>query len=477
MKKLETDVVVIGAGSAGLSAALTAVLGGARVIVLEKMPMPGGYSLFAEGMFAAESFIQKKNYIGITRDEAFKNHMQSIHWSANGRLARAFIDKSADTIDWFMKMGVEYVNAVTLWPGGPRTWHIIDGGGKALIQTLVGKLMEKGVQIFMDTPAVKILSAGENKIAGVMARDKDGQDIEISAPVVIVAGGSYANNPEMIKQYTNLPFDPQSVVPMQQTGEHIKLAWEAGAAPEGLGVLMAVPSVPGEKPVSHLWAAAMQPLLWLNKTGERFCDESLGFYFSVAANALAKQEDGLMYTVFDENTKRKLIEEGIDTSLGIYVPVTTKLDRLDQEIDNGIREGKAFAAHSLAELAKQIGVQIGKLQASVDEINRAFETNHDQVFAKSTQYLQPIRQGRFYAVKSTFHVFTTLGGIKINHRTEVLDEKSGVIPGFYAVGNCAGGMYGWDYDIFTTGGASGFAVNSGRIAGENSLAYLAQRKH
>ncbi|MCP5102193.1 MAG: FAD-dependent oxidoreductase, partial [bacterium] len=437
MKELKTDVVVVGAGSGGLSAALTAASGGADVIVLEKLAMPGGYSLFAEGMFAAESIIQKRDYISISKDEAFKNHMQSTHWSGNGRLARAFIDKSADTISWLMSLGVEYVRAVNMWPGGPRTWHLIKGGGKALVETLAGNAAAKGVKLMTETPAKKVLLDKKKRIAGVKATDKNGNDIRIDAPVVVIAGGGYANNPQMLKEYTNLEFEPMSVLPMQRTGGHLKMAWEAGAAKDGTGVLMAIPAVPLKKPTSHLWAAAIQPFLWVNQMGERFCDESIAFYFPVAANALAKQKNGVMYTIFDENSKRKLKQEGIDACLGIFVPVGTKLDRLDAEIEAGIKEGKAFVADSLSQLAKMIGVKARVLKATVDESNHFYIEHQDKVFAKDKRYLQPVKQGKFYAVKSTYHVFTTLGGIKINHKTEVLNEKPAVIPGFYAVGNSA----------------------------------------
>lgn len=471
METLRADVVVIGAGSGGLSAALAAAEGGAQVIVFEKLPMPGGYSLMAEGIFAAESIIQERDYIGVTKEEAFKNHMNSTHWCANGRLVRAFIDKSNNTIDWIMKLGVNFAKVMTLWPGGPRTWHMMEGGGKMLIEALAKAAAENGVKIFTSTPAKKLIMDDKNRVSGVIAQDKDGNEIQVNTPVVIVAGGSYANNKEWIDKYTDLKFEPSSIVPMEQTGDHIQMAWDAGAIPDGMGVLMSIPAVPGERPTSHLWAAAVQPLLWINKLGERFCDESLGFYFPIAANALAKQKDGTMYSIFDENTKRILIEQGTDVSLGVFVPVTTKLSRLDEEIEKGVKEGKAFVENSLEALARKIDVNPKNFHSTVDEINRAFEGNEDHIFAKNQKYLQPVKKVPFYAVKCTFHIFTTLGGIKINHNTEVLNKDLDVIPGLYAVGNCAGGMYGWDYDVFTTGGALGFAVNAGRIAAENALAY------
>lgn len=472
MKNLETDVVIVGAGSAGLSAALTIASGGARVIVLEKLPMPGGYSLMSEGLFAAESIVQERDYIGVTKEQAFKNHMNATQWRPNGRLVKAFIDKSGDTIKWLMDMGIEFVKATSMWPGGARTWHLMDGGGKKLIETLSTKSQEKGAQLILATAAQKLILDENGQVSALIGLDKEENEVRINTEAVIIAGGGYVNNKEMLNKYSNLEFEPNSILPMQQTGDHIKMAWDAGAASDGLGVFMAIPSVLKESPTSHLWAAAIQPFLWINQLGERFCDETIAFMFPIAANALAKQKDGAMYTIFDENTKEKLINEGIDACLGIFVPVATKLIKLEEEIEKGVQEGKAFVANSIEELAKKIGVEPDKLKFTVNEINHAFERNHDDIFEKDSRYLQPVKKEKFYAIKSLYQIFTTLGGIKINSKTEVLNKNLKTIPGLYAIGNCAGGMYGWNYEVYTTGGALGFAVNSGRIAAENCLEFL-----
>ncbi|NIM13271.1 MAG: FAD-dependent oxidoreductase [Candidatus Aminicenantes bacterium] len=471
-EKMETDIVVVGAGSSGLSAALTAASGGAKVVVFEKMPFPGGYSLFSEGMFAAESIIQQRDYVGITRDSAFKHHMSGTHWSANSRLVRAFIDKSADTIDWLMNMGVEYTNAAALWPNGPRTWHLMKGGGKALIQVMAQQLQKKGIGMFAETPVVELVMDRKNRVTGVIARTKEGKSVQAGAKAVIIAGGGFAANPEMVREHSGLAFAAPPVVPMPQTGDHIQMAWKVKAAPKDTHVILAIPCVPGEKPTSHLWSAAFQPLLWVNLDGQRFCDETVAFTFPYAAQTLANQKNGVMFTIFDEKVKKQLIQEGVDVSLGVFVPVTTKLDRLEEELTRGINEGKAFTANSIDELADKINVDRTQLGAAVKTYNRSCKEHHDKEFAKERKYLQPVEKKRFYAVKSILHIFTTLGGIRINHKTEVLDTDANVIPGLYAVGNCAGGMYGLAYDIFTSGGALGFAINSGRIAGENSLAYI-----
>ncbi len=473
---LEADIAVVGGGSAGLASALTASENGARVILIEKMPFAGGFSLFAEGMFAVESPLQKKSYIKITAEEAFKSHMRFTHWRSAPRLVSSFIRKSADTIAWLMAHGVGFESVNTLWPDGPRTWHMMAGGGKALVQTLVERLKEGNVTILTET-AVKKLNLGiDGVITGLLARKKNGDTLQVDAKAVVIAGGSYANNKKMVETFGNVKCEATPILDMRQTGDSMTMAWDIGADPNGIGPMLGIPAVVGEKPDSHLWAAAFQPSLWVNNKGARFCDESIGFQFPFAGNALAQQNEGVMYTIFDESLKEKMINDGVEVSLGVFVPVSTKLERLEKDLERGIETGKAVAAHSIEELAKKIDIEPSALKATFTEYNRMAENNLDDCFAKTRDYMNPLEHKPFYAVRSSYHIFTTFGGIKVNYKTEVLDGHDEVIPGLFAVGNCAGGLYANDYDIFSPGGALGFAVNSGRIAGDVSAEYVKDLK-
>ncbi len=474
IKELETDVVIVGAGSSGLAAAMTASAGGASVVVLEKLPVPGGTSLFAEGMFAVESALQTRENVTLTRDEAFKSHMMGTHWRANAALVRAFIDMSADTVEWLQGLGVEFANVISLWPGGPRTWHMVKGGGKSLIDVLGENVQQSGVQIYLGTPFVEFVMDERDQIAGVVAQDKDGNTIQIKAQAVILSAGGFTSNADMLAEHTGAVPGARPVLDLQQMGEPIQAAWEIGAAPSGESVLLSIPCVVGENPHSHLWAAGIQPHLWVNQLGQRFCDESIYFQFPYSANALANQIDGVMYCIFDEQSKKAMVEQGIPIGLGVFVPPGAKLDRLDEALERGIEGGNAFVADSLEELAEKLNVDSERLQAAVAAYNANCDAQHDGLFAKAPSFLHPVQSARFYAVKSSYHIFTTLGGIKINHETAALNEKQEVIPGLYATGNCASGMYGEDYEVFSSGGALSFAIGSGRIAGESVLKYLAK---
>ncbi len=476
---LDTQMVVIGSGASGLVAALTAAEGGAKVIVFEKLPYPGGTSNYPGGIFGVESEMQRRRNIKITKDEAFKTIMEYNHWRANAHLVRAIVERSASTIDWLQKQGVEFLEPAAIYPGGPRTWHLLKGRGAAMVKVLVARLRERGVEIRLDTPVREILKDEESRIKGVLAENKNGAKIRGRARAVIIATGGYANDPEMIKKYSGFDLGV-NLFPagnVGKTGDGLKMAWQAGAAREGLGVLQLTggsPIGPGIRQGEHLAAASSQPYLWINKGGERFCDETIAYNFTFSGNAVSRQKGGYVFRIFDEETKKYMVKKGIDVGLGIFVPADTRLVNLDAEIKEALEKGNknVFVADSLDDLADKMGVDSGILGRTVNEYNKFCDKRHDDLYAKDPKYLHPVKTARFYAFRCYPSFLGTLGGIKINHRTEVLSEKGDVIPGLYAVGLDAGGMYGDSYDLIMPGSTLGFAVNSGRIAGENALKFL-----
>lgn len=173
--------------------------------------------------------------------------------------------------------------------------------------------------------------------------------------------------------------------------------------------------------------------------------------------------------------KKRLIEKGIDKNLAMDFPPGTRPADLDRELNAALtnQSKDVFEADSIRELAQKMGINPDVLQTTIDEYNGFCDKGHDDLFAKDPKYLRAIRGPKFYAIKGHTVFLGTLGGIKINHKTEVLDKKDKVIPGLYAVGFDAGGMYGDSYCIRDSSGlSSSFAINSGRIAGKNALKYI-----
>jgi fumarate reductase flavoprotein subunit len=475
----ETDVVVIGSGVSGLAAAVTAAEGGARVILFEKQHSLGGTSNFLEGIFAVESDLQRQRFIDYSRDQAFKNIMEYSHWRANARLVRAFVNESAETIAWLQRQGVEFTNVTNIRPGAPRAYHPIKGKGEAMIKALVTSAKEKGVDIRPATPVKKILREGE-RITGVVAETEDGEEIQVAAKAVVVASGGYANNKEWIKKYTGYDLDV-NVIPfgnVGKMGDGIRMAWEVGAAEEGMGVLELLrvgPAGPGFELMNPVEMAAIQPDLWVNRHGERFCDEGIAFSDTSMGNANARYKEGYTFSIFDDSIKQRLLDKGIERYVGWDNPPGTRPVNFDKVLNAALKKGttEVFVADSVEELAEKIGIEPAVLRATVDEYNSFCEKGHDDLFAKEPKYLRPLKGPKFYAVRERTLFLGTLGGIKINHKAEVVDKKGKVIPGLYAVGFDAGGAYGDSYSINDSPGMSaGFSTNSGRITGKNVLKYL-----
>ena len=469
---LEAGVTVIGGGGAGLAAAVAAAEKRASVIVLEKRRALGGNSAMAEGFFAAESPVQKRMMINAQRDELFKIAMDYAHWTINPRIVRAFVDKSGDTVRWLEEKGLKFDWIPPLYPNQViRTWHCIRGRrGVAIIKALAKNCEELGVEVFCQAAAKRILTDDKGKVTRVLAATKE-KELRIATKSVIIATGGYGGNKELLKKYYPSYTEDMSCVGLPLKGDGLLMATEIGAATEGLGILQLIgPRPRGSERIS---AVASEPnTVWVNKKGERFADEAINFNFPEAANAVDRQPDKISYTLFDAKIKRSIVEEGLIKGLGQIVPQRTKLTKLEKELRLEADKGEAKISDSWDEIARWIGVAPQDLKATINEYNSFCDQGYDRIFAKDRRYLVPLRTPPYYAIRCYSGFLGTIGGIKINHHMEVLDHQDNPIPGLYAVGSDTGGWESDTYCAVLSGGTFGFAINSGRIAGENAVKYV-----
>ena len=475
----ETDIVVAGCGAAGLAAAVTLVEGGARVVVFEKQRSVGGTTNFLHGTFAVESGMQRERFIDFTCDEAFKSIMDYSHWKANPWLVRAIVNESGTTIRWLQDRGVVFTDATINMIEAPRTYHVVKGKGEAIVRALVTRAKERGADIVPGVAVTRLLKAG-GRICGALV-DDDGHEVEVACKAVMVATGGFANNKEWIKKYCGYDLGVD-IIPIGNTGkvgDGIRMAWEAGAAEEGVDVVeifRVVPVGPEFSAYSEIEIACMQPDLWVTPSGKRFCDETIGYWDTHVGNANAKSgKHGYTWSLLDDSIIQRMMEDGIAKNISVeflpgYKPLNV-LKEIQVAIENGTTE--VVAADSVEELAGKMGIEPTMLRATVDQYNVSCANHHDELFAKDRKYLRPLTGPRYYAVKGRTVFLGTMGGIRINEKIEVLDKNDAVIPGLYAGGFDAGGMYGDSYPIKGSSGlASAFAFNSGRIAGRSILKYL-----
>lgn len=475
MNNLEADVIVVAAGAAGLAAAIAAAEKGVRVVAFEKASTTGGTGNRGMGLFGVESRLQRLKQMGPTRDEAFKIFMDYTHWRVDARLVRAYIDKSTTTIDWLEKMGVEFLEPSAYFPGGWPTWHIVKPGGEGcaanMFKIMTERAKELGVKILLQTPVKKILKKGE-RVVGVVAEDeRTGESIQASAKAVIIATGGFGDNLEMIKKYTGYEWgrDLHSFRIPGLAGDGIRMAWEAGAAPTEMSMEL-IYIMPGELD-PELAETFRQPHLLVNLLGERFINEGMIANSSFIGNAISQQKNRSAFLIFDEEIKDQMEKDGFD-SYHVVFPFTRvrNLEALIQvAFDRGYKD--IYVAETIEELAEKTGIDPGGLSRTIEEYNRFCERGFDPIFNKTHYLLRPIRRPKFYAGRLVPGAYGSLGGIKINYKTEVLNKEWKKIPGLYAAGTDACSIYGDTYVFILPGNTMGFAVNSGRIAGENAAEF------
>lgn len=476
MTQLTCDIAIVGGGPAGVTAAIAAAENGAKVILLEKTGDTGGASNGGMGMFAVESRLQIQKNHNFSREDAFNFFMEFTHWRVDARLVRTYVDKSASTIDWLEQRGVSFVEPIAYYPGAQFTWHLKDMNSPPIMQTLRQLADKLGVVTITETPARKVIME-DGKAVGVLAEAKSREAIKTSAKAVIIATGGFGDNPEMIKKYTGLEWgkDLFSMRVPGLAGDGIRMAWEVGAADTDM--FMDVysclpPPYNGPGGTTFDLTVFRHPVLMVDQHGERFCNEEVVHNVAMAANAIHRQKGGCAIRILDEDTRielerydREMTPKGFgqENTLG-----------LSDVINKAQQEGyhHLFIANSLEELAVAAGINPPILRKTVDEYNAACRTGRDELFFKKSKNLRPVLRPPFYGARFYCGGYGSLGGIRINYKTEVLDRNLEVIHGLYAAGTDANAIYGDTYPFALSGNTSGFAYNTGRIAGENAMEYI-----
>lgn len=496
---LQADVAIVGAGGAGMAAAVAALEKGCRrVVMLEKAGAPGGSTAMAHDIFGVESPVQKRAWFDTSRDELFRLHMDWTHWTVDPRIVRAFIDRSADTISWLEDKGLG-LELLPMFPNqAPLIRHAIKGRGVELCRILRKSAEDLGVTLLTRARVKKILRADDGRVTGVVADTRDGE-VTVSATAVIIATGGYGNNTDLLKKHYPHYHDTMTYDgPPANTGDGILLALEIGAASAGLGSMNlhgpssaprsqadllnidGVTDAHGKPLRLTLMPICLEPdTIWVNKRGRRYIDEGYILQFFAYGHAVARQPEGLSYTLLDSVLVRAKERQGIYNQMapGWFPPDTyitgIPLPGLERELRKPHELVKV--ADSWDDIAAWMGAEPEALAATVEEYNAACDRGYDPVFVKERRYLLPLRTPPFYAIRGHVHICDTIGGIKIDESMRVIDTAGDPIPGLYAAGVTTGGWEAETYDYRLTGHLVGFALNSGRIAAENAVDYTARR--
>jgi fumarate reductase flavoprotein subunit len=490
--KHKFNLVIVGGGGAGLAAAAAAAEKGVRnIAVLEKRGATGGSSAMASGIFAAESPTQKRQAIIAPKDVLFKRIMDWTRLSVNPRIVRAYIEKSADTVRWLEDKGLHFTCVPHSPVDNPLTWHVPKGNGAEITGTLAKTCRDLSVEIFLNTSLKKILTDSKGAVTGVLADSKDG-DITFNADAVVIATGGFGGDKDLLKKYCPKYRENMRLSGQPNMGEGIFKALEIGAAADGLGILMgAGPFGAGvrmltlgkEPDIIHIpmiFITSEPSVIWINKQGRRFIDETVSSNHYEIINALIRQTDGVAYALFDAALIRHITETGFfHVASGFEYGEKHRSplpEGLEQELQIQADKGAIKISDSWDDIADWLDIDRTAIKTTVAEYNANCDRGHDPVFAKDRASLQPLRTPPYYAVRGGSTYLNTLGGLKINERMEVLDTRDNPIHGLYAAGVDTGGWTSDTYCAALPGTAFGYAINSGRIAGESASEFITNSK-
>lgn len=491
----DTDVVVVGAGGAGMTAAIVAKDAGCDVIVLESQMMVGGNTNRAEGgMNAAGTPAQQENEFdeaaGVEKqlqnakdnfannetvtklaetvqkqwDEYQKNpegyfdspelmELDTIiggHGINNPELVKTLAENSAGAVEWLDSIGIHL--PVVGAAGGASVKRIhrpVDESGQTIsvgsyiVPILKSNVDDRGIQVLTETTADQILTDDKGAVIGVHATTKGGANVTVNAKAVVLASGGFGANMDKVAEYHPEFKDFMTTNAAGAQGQGIDMAVAIGAATVDMDQIQIHPTVlfgsGGDLVTEGLRGDGA---ILVNQEGERFIDEVATR--DVVSAAEIEQTGGYAYEIVDQ----KMADES-------------------KIIQNFIDNGSAVKGDTLEDLAKTLEIDPATLQSTMDTWNGYVADGKDPDYNR-TSFASPLDTAPFYALKVTPGVHHTMGGVKINPSTEVLKEDGTAIPGLFAAGEVTGGVHGGN----RLGGTAVADIEVfGRIAGSNAAAY------
>ncbi len=493
---IDADVVVVGAGGAGMTAAITAAAEGKSVVILESQSMVGGNSVRATGgMNAGKTVYQDENEFGEsagvektlkTAAEKYADNETitalaktvSEQWAAyqanptgyfdsvelmeldtmiggkginDPELVETLCANSADAIDWLDEHGITLHNVSSFGGASVKRIHRpVNAEGKTvsvgsyMIPLLQENCEKAGVKMMLDTTATEILTDANGAAVGVKATGASGETVTVNAKAVILASGGFGANLDMVVKYKpELKGFMTTNAPGIQ-GQGIEMAQAIGAATVDMDQIQIHPTVEANTAALITEGLRGDGAILINEEGQRFIDE-VGTRDVVSAAEIAQ------------------------TGSYSWLVVDQAMADASSVIQGYIKKGYTVTGATYEELGKAMGVDAAAFAETMGKWNGYVEAKNDPDFGR-TSFANPLNTAPYYAVKVTAGVHHTMGGLKINANTEVLNEKGEVIPGLFAAGEVTGGVHGANR---LGGNAVADFTVFGRIAGAAASDYAA----
>lgn len=499
MKRYETDIIIVGCGVAGMTAALSALETGAKTINVERSTFEerGGNSRWTDANMLIEAgtdSYEPSGFFWAGFEHSSKYHLPP-HMekdAANGyeqwepitktgpfldpELLSAFAEGIPVTLRWLSERGVKIDTAPNpfpfhvMVPGIPQ----ISGGGLAVIEALSPRIEELGGEFLYETTATDLIMDDNGAVRGLKCTGKNNEPVEIHAKAVILASGGFEGNPQMLARYVGP--DSKYLRPVApggyyNKGEGLKMALAVNAAPAGdwsdVHRQLIDPRAPRHEALTHIWQVGVL----VNQNGERFLDEfdsNFNNWHEEPGRAIVKQPGGISYIIYDD-----------EVNSGSY-----------QGWRRGLRHPiDPIKADTLEELAEKLGIPPQNLTRTVEAFNAAC-TRSDEVelgYANievfpfefdgiSTEGISPpksngakrVEKGPFYCYPMISSICLTMGGLRVTPDAQVINQSAEIIPGLYAAGETIGMYYG----MYVGGTSVLRGLTFGKISGAHAAANL-----
>lgn len=440
----EADVVVIGAGGAGLTSAIAAYEKGAKVILIEKTELLGGNTNYATaGLNAAGTKIQENLGIKDSPELFYEDTMKGGKNKNNKELVRVLVNNSSAIVDWLTERGADLSELTSTGGQSVKRTHRPTGGsavGPNIVAALSKTAESEKIDIRKGTKAIALVKA-KNRIVGVKVREIDGKEYTIKAKAVIVATGGFGANAKMVEKYNPKLKGFGSTNNPAIVGDGIIMVEKVGGALVDMSEIQTHPTVVHNKTNMITEAVRGEGAILVNRDGKRFIDELETR--DVVSKAILNQKGKLAFLIFDEGIRTKL-----------------------KAADSYVKKGFAVEG-TLEEIAAKIGTDAKTLEATLNKYNEAVRNKVDSEFNKKT-LPKELTGTKYYAIEVSPAVHHTMGGVRINTNAEVLGKNGRPIKGLYAAGEVTGGIHGANR---IGGNAVADITIFGKIAGENAAIY------